>query len=69
VPFTVGETNPICNKKGVSWAKQQILDAFEHKIKEERINKVELSMPKRLQNCLSRNGALTGVVERKYCIH
>jgi len=32
-------------------AKQRIFDAFEHKIKQEWINKLILSMPKRLQDC------------------
>jgi hypothetical protein len=42
------------------WAKQCILDTFNHEIKQEWINKLILSMPKRLQDCLSRDGALTG---------
>ena len=41
-------------------AKQCILDIFEQEIKQEWINKLVLSMPKRLQDCLARNGALTG---------
>ena len=41
-------------------AKQRILDAFEHKINQAWINKLVLSMPKRLQACLSQNGGLTG---------
>jgi hypothetical protein len=41
-------------------AKQRILDAFEHKIKQKWINKLVLSMSKRLQDCLSQNGALIG---------
>jgi len=41
-------------------AKQRILDIFEHKIEQEWINKLVLSMPQRLQDCLSRGGALTG---------
>ena len=41
-------------------AKQRILDMFELKIKQEWINKLVLSMPERLQDCLSRGGALTG---------
>src|SRR5436190_12545409 len=41
-------------------SKQRILDAFEHQISQEWINKLILSMPKRLQDCLSRNGALIG---------
>jgi len=41
-------------------AKQRILDIFEQEIKQEWINKLVLSMPKRLQDCLARNGGLTG---------
>ena len=41
-------------------AKQRILDAFEYKIKQEWINELILSMPQRLKDCLSRDGALTG---------
>ena len=41
-------------------AKQHILDVFEHDIKQEWINKLVLSMPERLQDCLARSGALTG---------
>ena len=41
-------------------AKQRILDIFEHKIEQEWINKLVISMPQRLQDCLSRGGALTG---------
>src|SRR5436305_11276678 len=40
-------------------AKQRILDMFEHKIKQEWINKLVISMPQ-LQDCLSRGDALTG---------
>ncbi len=41
-------------------AKQRILHAFDHEIKQEWINKLVLSMPQRLQDCLARHGALTG---------
>jgi len=40
--------------------KQRILNAFEHNIKQEWINKLILSMPQRLQDCLARDGAITG---------
>ena len=40
-------------------AKKHILNAFEHQISQEWINKLILSMSKRLQDCLSQNGALT----------
>jgi hypothetical protein len=41
-------------------AKQRILDAFKNKISQAWINKLILSMPQRLQDCLDRNGGLTG---------
>ena len=41
-------------------AKQRILDVFEHEIKQELINKLVLSMPRRLQACLAGGGAFTG---------
>ena len=40
--------------------KQRILDAFEHRIDQKWINKLVLTMPQRLQDCLARDGALTG---------
>ena len=42
------------------WVKERILHAFEHDINQEWINELVLSMPKRLQYCLARDGALTG---------
>ena len=43
----------------VEQGKQHILDIFDREIRQEWINKLVLSMPKRLQDCLARSGGLT----------
>ena len=45
-----------------NWAEQRILDALERRIKQEWVNEVILSTRQRLQDCLTRNGDLTGKV-------
>ena len=41
-------------------ARQHILDIFERKVGQDWINGLVLSMPRRLQDCIDREGALTG---------
>ena len=53
-----GKRDP--NNAFLSYAFIAFKNGFDHEIKQEWINKPVLSMPRRLQDCLSPNSALTG---------